>query len=206
MIWVLILAVDSVFGSPMAFREGDVVVQRHLYTAALDSEAKVCRWVTFSVKRRYWDTDVKIERAFYTPSGLRDVCLESSDYDNSGYARGHLVGKQFFQATMFANEVNEMSVVVPQRQALNAGPWLQMENWIREQSKDKTVFCIAGTILGDDQMQEADEPHRVPSATWMIVRIEGVESAWLMPQEADGDMDDYRIDPAELRQRVDNSN
>ena len=197
----------SVFASQIpALRDGQVLVQKHLYLAAINVEAKQPAWVVYRVSRADWDTDNVLERNFSTPDGLRDICLEQSDYEQSGFDLGHLYGLQFVSASHYASEVNQLCAIAAQRPSLNRGPWLRVENMIKEASKAKTIEVIAGQLWLKEmpKLPAAEESHKIASHCWIIYGDGKTEEAYLFPQnvEISERVDSYKMDPSELRKRV----
>lgn len=197
----------SVFAEKIpALRDGQVLVQKHLYLAAIDVEAKQPAWIVYRVNRADWDTDNVLERNFSTPEELRDICLEQSDYESSGFDLGHLYGLQFVSANRYASEVNQLCAIAAQRPALNRGPWLRVENMIKEASREKPVDVIAGLLWLKDmpKLPAAEEAHKIASHCWIIFGDGTTEQAYLFPQNVDISerVDSYKIDPIELRRKV----
>lgn len=197
----------SVFGDQFPETTNrQVLVQRHLYLACVDVEAKQPAWVAFRVQRSDWDTDLQLARNFTTPRELRDICLEPGDYNKSGYEMGHLYGLQFVSAEQYGNEVNQLCAVAAQRPGLNKGPWLDAENRIKKASDRETVSVLSGQLWLSEMplLKRANEPHKVASHCWIMWSTAGVQEAYLMPQTATtkDELEQFRIDPQELREKV----
>lgn len=199
----------SVFASEIpAVRVGQVLIQKHLYLACVETAAKQPAWVAFRVSRADWETENVLERNFTTPAELRDICLEQSDYADSGFDLGHLYGLQFVSASRYAHEVNQLCAIGAQRPALNRGPWRKGENRIRERSLNGTISVLTGQLWLDSQpeLPRADEPHRIGSHFWMILGTRGsaAEEAYLFPQDVqiDDRLESFRTDAAELRNTI----
>lgn len=197
----------SVFGDQFPeTTDRQVLVQRHLYLACVDIEAKQPAWVAFRVRKQDWDTDNKLERNFTTPRELRDICLEPGDYNKSGYEKGHLYALQLCAGSQYGHEVNELCAVAAQRPGLNKGPWLDAENRIKKASDRETVSVLSGQLWLSDMpsLRRANEPHRVASHCWIMWSAAGVEEAYLMPQTATtkDELEKFKIDPQELREKV----
>ena len=179
--------VISVFGDTFPdATDTQVIVHRHLYVACVNVEAKQPAWVAYRVNKRDWDTENVLARNFTTPTELRAICLEASDYTGSDYQLGHLYGLQFVSATRDAHEVNQMCAVAAQRRAVNIGPWLQAEGRIRKASEVATVTVIAGQLWLEPMpaLRFANEPHLVASHCWLLFTTDTVTEAYLIPQTA----------------------
>lgn len=189
-----------------AVKPGQVIVHRHLYLAAIDTDAKQPAWVAYSVRRRDWDTETVLDRNFNTPAELRDICLEQSDFDGSGYDLGHLYGLQFVSASTNAAEVNQLCAIAAQRPDLNRGAWLAAENRVKELSRSAEVKVVAGLLWLDPMpaLPAADESHRVASHCWMLISVDGSREAYLFPQSASlrAALSDFRVPPDVLMRKV----
>lgn len=190
-------------------REGNVLLISPIYVASLNPETKFVDWVQYRLTPAMSETENSLNRNWRT--GLRKQALESSDYDGSGYDRGHMVPLESVSASPFAWTANRFEAIVPQRPDLNQGPWLKLEEHLRELVRttgDVRVWC--GTLYRSPQpaLPNADEPHTVPSHFWLIaISTGGGEEAYILPQDAprDAPHEVYRLDDqaaADLRRRV----
>jgi endonuclease G len=117
-------------------------------------------------------------------------------FTGSGYQRGHLAPLASFVGTEVMAEVNYFSNVVPQRGALNGGPWARLEGAVRAlvlrraeralrnrppnharfpQPDDlAAVWVITGPLYEEEvePLPSVDEPHAVPSGFWQVVLVQ----------------------------------
>ncbi len=117
--------------------------------------------------------------------------VPASAYTNSGYDRGHLA-PNYAIATRYGpaaqKETFLMSNIAPQRHALNAGVWKEMEMRIATSypGRFEEVWVLAGPVFGE---RPARFPNgtAVPEAFYMIVVDESDgrvrAQAFLFPQE-----------------------
>lgn len=117
--------------------------------------------------------------------------VPSSAYANSGYDRGHLAPNHAI-ATRYGPEAQRetflMSNIAPQRHALNAGVWKDMEMRIATSYPGRfgEVWVLAGPVFGE---RPARLPNgtAVPEAFYMIVVDESDgrvrAQAFMFPQE-----------------------
>ena len=192
---------------PVVDPDTQAIVQTHLYLACIDVKRRQPVWVAYKLRRADHDTENILSRNFHTPRKYRDICLEQSDYAESGYDLGHLIPLASFSASPFASEVNSLVVIAAQRPGLNRGPWLKVEELLRDASLSTDVMVLAGCLWLDDAkrvLPNSDEPHSLPSHFWMLANWAGLQKAWLIPQSADiGDSEqEYQIEPAELKSRI----
>ena len=114
-----------------------------------------------------------------------------SAYTNSGYDRGHMA-PNYAIATRYGEEAQRetflMSNIVPQRHALNAGVWKEMEMKIATSYPGRfgEVWVIAGPVFGARPERLRGGP-AVPEAFFMVVIDESDgrvrAQAMVFPQE-----------------------
>lgn len=161
----------------------------------------------YRVSRSDWDTENVLERNFSTPDSMRDILLEQSDFEDSGFDLGHLYGLQFVSANKYAHEVNELCAIAAQSSPLNRGPWLRVENRIRAASIAKPVTVLAGQLWIDPMppLPKSNESHKVASHCWIIFGHDGgTEEAYLFPQSVNAadEIGTFRLSPSDLRSKI----
>jgi len=117
--------------------------------------------------------------------------VAESAYTNSGYDRGHMA-PNYAIATRYGEEAQRetflMSNIAPQRHALNAGVWKQMEMKIATSYPGRfgEVWVIAGPVFGARPARLRGGP-AVPEAFFMVVIDESDgrvrAQAMVFPQE-----------------------
>lgn len=117
--------------------------------------------------------------------------VQPSAYVNSGYDRGHLAPNHAI-ATRYGEAAQRetflMSNIVPQRHALNAGPWKDLEMKIATSYPGRfgEVWVLAGPVFGAKPARLPNGP-AVPEAFFMIVIDESDgrvrTQALIFPQE-----------------------
>jgi len=117
--------------------------------------------------------------------------VTSAAYANSGYDRGHLA-PNYAIATRYGEAAQRetflMSNIVPQRHALNAGPWKDLEMKIATSYPGRfgEVWVLAGPIFGAKPARLSNGT-AVPEAFFMIVIDESDgrvrTQALILPQE-----------------------
>lgn len=176
-----------------------------LYVASLNPETKLADWVQYTLTPGLLDTGNVLSRNWRT--GLNAIALESSDYDGSGYDRGHLVPLASVAASPHAAWANRMEVVAPQAPDLNRGVWLKLEDHARELVTTHGEITVqVGTLYESDQppLDGADEEHQVPSHYWLRLVYKAGSECYIVPQQAPADAlpEHYALDEKTLRGRV----
>ncbi len=146
----------------------------------------------------YRSFDVKTLEAPKRPEAFRAdgrtvARVEPGDYSRSGYDRGHLA-PNYAIATRYGRAAQEetflMSNIVPQKHALNAGPWRRLEEKIATSyaARFGEVWVMAGPVFGENPKRLARKV-AVPEAFFMIVVDESEgqvrAQAFVFPQEAE---------------------
>lgn len=138
--------------------------------------------------------------------------ISPEDYTGSGYDRGHLA-PNYVIATQFGEEAQRetflMSNIMPQRHALNAGLWKELELKIATSypARYSEVWVFAGPIFGD-HLVKLHNRVPVPDAFFMIVVDEQDGKlrtlAFVVPQEveANSDPNAFLTTVADIQQRT----
>jgi endonuclease G, mitochondrial len=138
--------------------------------------------------------------------------VPSSAYTNSGYDRGHLA-PNYAVATRYGGAAQRetflMSNIVPQRHALNAGPWKEMEMKVATSYPGRfgEVWVLAGPVFGARPVKLANGT-AIPEAFFMIVLDESDGRlralALLFPQEtpAGADLERFVVSIDEVERRT----
>lgn len=141
--------------------------------------------------------------------------IEPQVYANSGYDRGHMA-PNYAIATRYGQRAQEetfqMSNISPQRHALNAGVWKELEQRIATNYAGRfgEVWVLAGPVFGVNP-EKLRRRVAIPESFYMIVVDESGgrvrAEAFLFPQDAPAKvrMDDYltAIDEIERRTGLD---
>ncbi|MEM0924770.1 MAG: DNA/RNA non-specific endonuclease [Planctomycetota bacterium] len=192
---------------PKRNSKSTLLVFTDLYACELDRSTRFADWVGYRVTAASQFGRNSINRNWVHRA--KDDTIEAQDYEHSGYSMGHLCPLASVRADADAWQANWTGVVAPQRQELNAGPWLGMERMTRSLAiKHSVVMVACGTLYEQDMppLKNCDEDHVVPSHFWARVHIpdSGETIAWIMPQSADRHEPeaDFRVSLDELDRRA----
>ena len=192
---------------PLGTPTTSALVFTDLYALSLNRQTRFADWVGYRVTAASQAGRNSLNRNWLHLA--KEFTIEAQDYEHSGYSIGHLCPLASVRADADAWEVNWTGAVAPQRQSLNAGPWLEMEEHTRKSAREhETVRVICGPLYEHDMppMPECDEPHVVPSHYWARMTVPDTDTAiaWIMPQAA-GRKDphtDYVVEYSELVKRT----
>jgi len=191
-------SIHAPLGIPAGAPSTNDLIFRHSYTASTNDTTRFADWVAYAVTPEWVQDLGDPARNYRTDPFLDDdETLEGSpglgDYEDAhsvtGYDRGHLVPLGSFHGSPFAEEVNYLSVLAPQIDSLNRGPWRSLESRVRNlvEGSGQTAFVIAGPVYDPDQpmpaLPGADEPHTVPTAYWMVVYVPSLIEAAVPGEE-----------------------
>lgn len=148
-----------------------------LYDAEVDVDRHVCIRLTCRVRAEdVAPKDHTTNREWWLPEAMEPHCLESADYVDSGYDRGHLRALLWSAGSDHWSSVNCMAVIVPQPPAINRGAIRELEEDVAELAVtrgycDVTITCLFEAVMLP--MKNADETHTVPSGFHYLVVYPG---------------------------------
>lgn len=183
-----------------------ITVHSHLYSLAINPQTKLADWACYHATAADRATRNGIERRWI--NALQTMTLEHQDYRGNRYDMGHLVPLATFSASRYAYELNWLGNIAPQTPELNRGAWNKLEQQIRDMTDKYAGVDVCVGPLYERQMpglESADEPHKVPSHYWCLVRPRGGEpTAYVLPQSIDSkaDPDRFRVSLQDLERRT----
>ena len=193
-------SIHAPFGIPDGTPVTNDLIFRYSYTVSTNDQTRFADWIAYTVTPESIEDTSQPRRSYRTDLFLDDdETLEersgSGDYDGAyaehGYDRGHLVPLRSFHGSPYADELNYLSVLAPQTSQLNRGVWRSIEGAVRKLVESEvTAYVLAGTAYDQAKpmplLPGADEPHRVPTAYWMIVYTNNSDAlqtvTFLVPQ------------------------
>lgn len=202
-------------GQPLLVRtsatHGLRVLTNRGFTTGYSDELGDPVWTAYHVR------DGKIEEPLPRPDEFtmdtRTVArIESEDYARSGYDRGHMAPNHaiaIHYGRAAQEETFRLSNICPQKHALNAGPWKELEQRIAANypARFGEVWVLAGPIFGE-KPPRLKRRVAVPEAFYMIVVDENEgrlrAEAFIFPQDAaaDADLGRYLTSIDEIERRT----
>jgi endonuclease G len=167
------------YGYPAGSPATNDLLIRDIYALSNNDDTKFADWVAYRIDAstvdgpsigRNWKTDLWLDA---------NETLEPNDYKdahaNLKTDRGHQAPLAAFRGTGKAHETNYLSNITPQKSDLNQGPWVRLENAVRDLARSEGVYVMTGPVYERDMpsLPKADETHKVPSGYWKIIAIEG---------------------------------
>ena len=162
-------------GAPIS---NDMII-RDAIALSNNDDTKFADWVCYRIDpTMIWDqTDP--ERKWRADPWLdENETLEPDDYKDASRDlntdRGHQAPLASFKSTMASRATNYLSNITPQKKDLNQGPWMHLEESVRDLVRtNREVWVMTGPLYEEDmdELPGADETHVVPSGYWKIVAI-----------------------------------
>lgn len=200
-------------GTPLS---NDLVV-REIYALSSNDTTKLADWVAYRVTRETMGTSADLNRNWRSDEFLdEDETLEAGrgardDYQGAnqthGYDRGHQAPLASFAGTPFWRSTNIYSNITPQSAALNQGAWVALEAAVRDLAwARRELYVLTGPLYERVMpgLDNAGEPHRVPSAYWkLVIDAAGNSTGFVFDQATPRGADycDHRSTLAEIERR-----
>ncbi|MEQ9190982.1 MAG: DNA/RNA non-specific endonuclease [Alphaproteobacteria bacterium] len=182
------------YGCPAGTPSTNDLIVREVHTLSSNDLTKFADWVAYVVtletigpsRTRVWRADPLLDPA---------ETLEPEDYTGAhaalGTDRGHQVPLASVSGTPSWETSNYLSNITPQRSDLNQGPWVRLEQAVRDMvlATGSPAYVLTGPLYERPMapLPGADEPHLVPSGYWKIIAIEGAAqvavAAFIFEQE-----------------------
>jgi endonuclease G len=158
-------------GAPVGPAGADTLVLRPEYALAYDRARHGANWVAWRLDSGDLGPAERYRGHFLPEPGLPpDEAIVHADYDGTGFDRGHLVPSGDRTSTPEAQAATFLlGNVLPQRPALNRGPWEALEKYMRRLAKQGLrVFVATGPLWGPHPTTLGAHLVPVPSAFWKV--------------------------------------
>ena len=190
---------------------GEEIVNHSAYTLSYNDEHEQPNWVIHMVTKDILYGAVSRTNDFRPDPNLKCGSMDSVDYWNSGFDRGHLAPSADFRWSLNAlSESYYYSNMSPQVADLNRGAWSKLENQGREWSLDcNELFVVTGPILKPNlpKVQQGSFHLSIPEYYYKIfLDFYGPEYkaiAFIMPnKKIDDPIMDYLVSIDEIEQKT----
>jgi len=157
--------------TPDVANPNNYLIEREQYVLSYNRDGGIPNWVS-------WHLDAAdfgdVDRSEFQPdTSLPDdwYQVRPSDYTNSGYDRGHMAPSADRTVTVEDNEaLFLMTNIVPQAPDNNQGPWVQLEEWCRDQARAGNELYITSGVNGTQEILPKGNV-RVPESVWKVVVV-----------------------------------
>ncbi|MCB2194423.1 MAG: DNA/RNA non-specific endonuclease [Bacteroidetes bacterium] len=172
------------YGYPTGTPESNDLIIRDIYALSSNDETKFADWVAYRLTVHEVDGSLTIDRAWKSDPWLdEEETLEPKSGSENDYKyandtlktdRGHQAPLGSFKNSVYASETNYLSNITPQKSDLNRGPWMYLENKVRDiVRKTNLVYVMTGPLYEREmpKLPNANEQHKLPSGYWKIIII-----------------------------------
>ncbi len=145
------------YGLPSKTNDG-IIIKRGEFIYSFNRITGFSNWVLHRLGKDDFGPVPRFHGPFFKDS-LLPIDLPrptNSDFENSGFDKGHAVRSEERTCTNEANrQTFVMSNVFPQRPELNRGPWLDCERWVEKMCKDSTYefWIVVGPVYEKDKTE-----------------------------------------------------
>jgi endonuclease G len=157
--------------TPDVANANNYLIEREQYVLSYNRDGGIPNWVSWHLSAAdFGDVD---RSEFQPDTSLPDgwYQVRPSDYTNSGYDRGHMAPSADRTVTVEDNEaLFLMTNIVPQAPDNNQGPWVQLEEWCRDQARAGNELYITSGVNGTQEILPKGEV-RVPESVWKVVVV-----------------------------------
>lgn len=168
-------SVHLVLGNPTkaksdATMKDNFLIEREQYALSYNNDKGTPNWVAWQVSkdwlgdvdRHSFKQDKSLPAAFYQ--------VKITDYKKSDYDRGHLCPSADRNKSTTDNKATFlMSNMIPQRAALNRGPWKKLESYCRDLVRRGNTICIYAGGYG--QQKKLKGKIVAPKRCWKVIVI-----------------------------------
>ena len=139
------------------------IINRTGYTLAYNAKTKTPQWVAWELTKAETRGDAERNNEFLPDPQVIGTKVETYDYSNSGYDRGHMAPAGDMKWSEEAmQESFYMSNICPQNHNLNKGDWNDLEiktrEWARRYGK---AYVVCGPIYREGKTVQSIGTHRV---------------------------------------------
>ena len=134
------------------------------YTVSFNPELNIPNWVAWELNSlKLVEKESRAGHFYPDPDIPRGIAVETGDYSNSGYDRGHMCpaadnkwDKQAMRESFY------MTNICPQHHNLNRGDWKELEDdcrrWVEESG---TIYIACGPILYKNNISYIGEERKI---------------------------------------------
>ncbi|MCU0286289.1 MAG: DNA/RNA non-specific endonuclease [Acidobacteria bacterium] len=171
------------YGYPLGTPATNDLIIRDIYALSNNDRTKFADWVAFRLTVNEVMRECDLSRTWRNDPWLDDnetLPVSPDAYKDSNKElkvdRGHQAPLASFGGTRTWHETNYLSNITPQKSELNEGPWMHMEEMVRDiVLTNKVVYVMTGPMYEKEmpRLPHVKEEHRIPSGYWQIIILEG---------------------------------
>ncbi len=158
------------FGLP-AYTSEDDIIRHTAYTLKYREKYEQAEWVAYKLTAVRVKGSYKRTNDFRPDPMVKTASAEPSDYENSGYDKGHLApaGDMRWSAIAMA-ESFYMSNMSPQKPGFNRGIWKRLKKKVRTWATDnEEIYIVTGPVLSDNLSTIGSNKVAVPKYYYKVI-------------------------------------
>jgi endonuclease G, mitochondrial len=144
------------------------------YVVAYDRSRLIPKWVSWQLNKT-WLGEVPRNNNFRPDESLPQgwYAVRSSDYNGSGYDRGHMIPSADRSRSAKDNSATFlMTNILPQAPDNNQGPWADLETYCRDLVRQgKELYIVAGGYGSGRSMGKGNVKITVPDRVWKVIVV-----------------------------------
>ena len=150
------------------------LLQRSEYALSYNNSEHIPNWVSWQLNQTWLGTMPRSDNFRPDPSlPAAWYPVKSSDYNNSGFDRGHMTPAADRSNTVANNSATFlMTNILPQTPNLNRGPWEKLESYCRTLvHAGKELYIIAGGYGDRGSVGQGNARITIPERVWKVIVV-----------------------------------
>ena len=147
------------------------IVKHTYYTLSYSKKNEQAEWVAYLLTRSMLTGQSERGNNFRPDPSVPSGSAQLSDYNKSGFDRGHLcpAGDMTFNAQAMS-ETFYLSNMSPQVPAFNRGIWKSLESLVREWAEEEdSIYIVTGGILSNPEGSIGKNRVTVPKSYYKVI-------------------------------------
>jgi endonuclease G len=184
---------------------GETVNVHHGYRFSFDQRSHLVRWVAYSLTPDKVRAKIATRSNKFTADRQVAGSAEPSDYEGSGYDRGHLAPAEDMRWSKESEDDSfYMTNMTPQKPKFNRGLWKKLETRVRKWAGDfDETYIVSGPVLDGKCLEKIARDICVPERFFKVILARSgatlMSIGFLMPQNyQDTNIADYATSVAQV--------
>lgn len=149
----------------------DHIIKHSYYSLSYSEKHKLAEWVAYKLTPEMINGSQEPTKDYRVDPFVSSGTAELSDYNYSGYVKGHLTPAADMKINQTAmSESFYMSNISPQSASFNSGIWKKLEDIVRSWALSKgEIYVVTGGILNNSKGHIGINKVSIPSEYYKIV-------------------------------------
>lgn len=147
------------------------VVEHTYYSLSYLEEHEQAEWVHYKLNSSMLKGEIPRKKNYTIDRKVSTGSAKTSDYNNSGFDRGHLVPAADMKMNFTSvKEAAYMSNISPQKPKFNQGIWKKLEENARDLAKKTELYITTGGVLSSADLKKIGKNNlSVPDQFYKII-------------------------------------